>query len=68
MTKHTRYYAKLQGKPGLVSLVADYIQANGLSLGEYRKLRRAVEDIFGNDLRLDIIGTARQVVARAKRL
>lgn len=68
MTKHARYYAKLQGKPDLVSLVAGYIQANGLSLGEYRKLRRAVEDIFGNDLRLDIVGAARQVVGRAKKM
>jgi len=68
MTKYAQYKAQLKGKPELVALVTPYIQAGGLSLGEYRRLRRAVEDVFGNDLRLDIISVARPAAARVKRL
>jgi len=68
VTKYAQYRAQLKGKPELVAPVTPYIQATGLSLGEYRRLRRAVEDIFGNDLRLDIISVARPNKARVKRL
>jgi len=67
MTKRVQYRVQLKGKPELVALTTPYIQS-GLSLGEYRKLRRAIEDVFGNDLRLDIISVARQTAARVKRL
>ncbi len=68
MTKRVQYRIQLKGKPELVALVTPYIQPTGLSLGEYRRLRRAVEDVFGNDLRLEIISVARPAVARVKRL
>ena len=68
MTKYTVYKSQLKGKPALVQAVQPYIESSGLALGEYRKLRRAVEDIFGNDLRLDIISMTRPNKAQARRL
>jgi len=68
MTKFTQYRAQLKGKPELVTAVKPYIQESGLSLGEYRRLRRAVEDVFGNDLRLEIVSLTAPGRAQARRL
>ena len=68
MTKYTRYIVKFKGKPEVVTLLTAYVQEAGYTLGEARKLRRAVEDIFGNDVSVGIISLTRPDKPQARRL
>ena len=47
MTKHTQYRVALKGDPALVAVLKPFIRSNGMSLGNARELRRALEVIFG---------------------